>query len=262
VNGVRRSAVAEIDSKSGALVRRWSPKISRGSCPWCTLFAAEVGRDRVYGSINGPARYQLVAFDRQTGRLDPHWHARVASTTGFYGAASAQALAATSSRVYVAGDFDQVNGRRRHGVAALDTETARVLPSWTPKANTVSANLLATSGSHILLGVGLSREVRFDFTGLKTFVPIRRLRVVLAMSGAGRVRIGLGHVCDYEHWTETARCGGRVFRWLGSVRFARAERLPYEHNLGLAPGRYFIRFIPRGTGGPPQLPYDFPIKVP
>jgi len=262
VNGVRRSAVAEIDSKTGVLVRKWSPRITGSSCPWCTLFAAAVAHGRVYSSINGPARYPLIAFDARTGQVNRGWHARIAATIGFYGAASATALAATPARIYAAGDFDEVNGRRSPGIAALDPETARLQPTWTPAANSVYATLLAPSGSHILVGVELSREVRFDFTGLKTFVPIHRLRVVLAMSAAGRVRIALGRVCAYEHWTETGRCNGRVFRWLGSVRFAKAERLRYEHELGLPPGRYFVRFIPQAVGGPPQPPDDFPIRVP
>jgi outer membrane protein assembly factor BamB len=262
VDGVRRAAVAEIDSKTGRLLRRWRPRISGGSCPWCALFAAQAGGNRVYASINGPARYPVVAFDRQTGDLDRHWHATVASTTGFYGAASATALAAAGSRVYIAGDFDTVNGRRRKGFAALDPKTARVLTSWTPRANSANATLLAPSGSHLLLGVGLSREVSFDFTGLKTFVPVRRLRLVLALSGPGSVRIGVGRTCNYERWTETARCGGRVFRWLGSVQFPNAQRKRYTRNLGLTAGRYFVRFLPRADSGPPQPPYDFPIRVP
>jgi hypothetical protein len=166
------------------------------------------------------------------------------------------------SRVYVAGDFDTVNGRRRVGIAALDRNAARVLPSWTPRANTVFATFLAASGSKLLVGIGLSREVRFDFKGLKTSVPIRRLRLTLAMSAAGTVRVGVGRRCNYEQWTETARCNGTVFRWLGSARFARAERKPYEHELGLRAGRYFVRFVPRAAGGQPQPPYDFPITVP
>jgi hypothetical protein len=261
VDGVRRSAVAEIDAKTGRLVRRWRPAVSRGSCPWCTLFAAQSGRNRVYASINGPAHYPLVAFDRTSGRLDPHWHASVAATTGFYGAASATAVALAGGRVYVAGDFDSVNGRRRNGIAALDPETAEALPGWTPSANTVYAALLVPSGNRLLLGVGLSREIRFDFTGLKTSTPIRRLQVNLAVSGAGTVRVGLGRRCNYQLWTETARCQGRVFRWLGRVSFPRAERRPYDHALGLGPGRYFVRFMPRARNGPPQPPYDFPITV-
>jgi Domain of unknown function (DUF5122) beta-propeller len=262
VDGVRRTAVAEIDSKTGKLVKRWRPRVAGLSCPWCTLFAAQAGGNRVYASINGPARYPIVAFDGRTGERDPHWHATVAATTGFYGAASANALAVAGSRVYVAGDFDTVNHRRRVGLAALDPNTARVLPSWTPRANTVYATLLASSGSNLLFGVGLSREVRFDFTGLKTFVPVRRLRLTLALSAAGSVRIGLGRRCNYQQWTETARCDGRVFHWIGSLGFARAQRKRYEHNLGLPPGRYFVRFEPRGVGGPVQPPYDFPITVP
>jgi hypothetical protein len=262
VSGVIRSidgrpgSLAKVDAATGRLDRGWRPA---GGC--CQLLALATGGG-VYGSINGPGRYPVVAFDGRTGELDPNWHATVAAATDFYGAASANALAVAGSRVYVAGDFDTVNGRHRVGLAALDPNTARVLPNWTPRANTVYATFLAASGSNLLVGLGLSREVRFDFTGLKTFVPVRRLHLTLALSAAGTVRVGIGRHCDLERWTETGRCEGHVFRWIGSVRFARAQRKRYEHNLGIPSGRYFVRFEPHASGGAPRPPYDFPITVP
>jgi hypothetical protein len=258
VDGVSRTALAALDADSGRLDKAWEFPKGVGYA----LLALAVGNDRLYGSINGPSRYALVALDAKTGRLDSSWHARLTSTTGIYGGINAYALEAVGSRVYVAGDFDHINGKPRHGFAALDAKTARVLPAWSPDANAVYASFLGRSGSRILLGIQLSREVSFDFTGLKTFRPVRRLKVLLALSGPGSVRVGLGRHCNYERWTERARCSGRVFRWLGSVEFPKAARRHYEHALGLSPGRYFVRFVPRATGGSPQSPYDFPIKVP
>jgi hypothetical protein len=255
-----RVAVGEIDPSRRRLARKWRPAASK-RCLWCTLMAAAVGNDRVFGSVNGSAAYPLESFSRRTGELDRRWRARLSSVTGFYGAVSATAVAVAGGRVYVTGDFDRVAGARRNGFAALDEKHPHVLPSWQPTAGTVYGSLLAPSRDRLLLAIGLSREIRFDFTGLKTFVPIHRLSVTLAVSGAGTVRVGLGRHCNNERWTETARCGGAVFRWLDRVNFPRAERRRYDHALPIPRGRYFVRFVTRATGGTPQAPYDFPITV-
>ncbi len=255
-----RVAVGEIDPSRRRLTRKWRPAASK-QCLWCQLLAAAVGSDRVFGSVNGSANYALVSFSRRTGELDRGWRAHLSSVTSFYGAVSATAVVVAGGRVYVTGDFDRVAGVRRNGFAALDQASPRALPSWQPTAGTVYGSLLAPSADRLLLGISLSRETHFDFTGLKTFVPIHRLSVTLAMSGAGTVRVGLGRRCNYERWTQTARCNGPVFRWLDHVTFRRAERRRYGRALPVPPGRYFVRFFPRGDGGAPQAPYDFPITV-
>jgi hypothetical protein len=99
--------------------------------------------------------------------------------------------------------------------------------------------------------------VQFDVGGLEASrQPFAKLDVVLALSAAGSVRIGLGRRCNVERWTETGRCGGRVTTWLGTVRFETAGRHRLVHAISGRPGRYFVRFIPRARGGPPQTPYD------
>ena len=223
--------------------------------------AAAVGKDRVFGTVNGSASYALVSFSRRTGELDRGWRAHLSSVTGFYGAVSATAVAVADGRVYVTGDFDRVAGVRRNGFAALDQTSPRVLPSWQPTAGTVYGSLLAPSRDRLLLGISLSRQLRFNFTGLTTYRSVRTLRLELALSGAGTVRVGLGRRCNYERWTETARCSGPVFRWLDRVSFPRAVRRRYDHALRVRPGHYFVRFVPRANGGQPQAPYDFPVTV-
>jgi hypothetical protein len=252
-------AAGEIDPATGRLVRKWSPITDRSNCLWCRLMAAGTGKNRIFASVNGLTK--LVAFNGESGALE-RWHAPISAVTGFYGATSASAVAVTDGRVYATGDFDRVNGVPRNGFAALDQTTARALPSWQPQASTVYGSLLAASGSRLLLAISLARTLRFDFTGLKTFVPVRRLKLLLAMSGPGTVKVGLGRHCNYQQWTEAARCDGRIFRWVDSVQFSKAERLGYHRDLGLPPGRYFIRFVPRPRHGAPQAPYDFPITVP
>jgi hypothetical protein len=262
VDGVPRTGLAALDAKTGRLDRDWTfPDIGVGECHACnTPLALTAYSGRVYMSANGPSRYSLVALDSQTGRVQ-RWHAQLGSIAAFYGGSFGFALAAAENRVYVGGDFDSVDGTSRNSFAALDAKTARVVPAWNPPGNTVYASFLARSGSRLLLGIQLSRQVQFDFTGLKTFRPVRQLSVRLALSGPGSVTIGLGRGCNYRRWTESGRCGGRLFRSLGIVHFPRAERRRYRHHLDVTAGRYFVRFSPRADGEAPQPPSDFPITV-
>jgi hypothetical protein len=257
-----RVAVGELDPETGEIARSWTLRAT-AKCLWCTLMSAAIGQERVFASINGGSwPFRVVAFSRGTGMLVRRWHARISSVTGFYGASSAASIAVTGGRVYLTGDFDRVNGVRRNGFAALDQTTASVLPSWQPSAGFVSGSLLAASRDRLLLAVSLARTLRFDFTGLKTYQPVRTLRLILGLSGPGRVHIGLGRGCDIQRWLNSLRCSGHVARWLSVVRFARASRKRYIHRLAVAPGRYFVHFVPESQTGVPQISQDFPITVP
>jgi hypothetical protein len=255
-----RVVVGETDPQHNRLVRKWRPAVSK-QCLWCTLMAAAIGSKRVFASVNGSAAYPLVAFSRRTGAVDSRWRAQLSSVTGFYGAVSASAVAIAGGRVYVTGDFDHVGGVRRNGFAALDQARARVLRSWEPAATTVYGSLLAPSRDRLLLGISLARELRFNFTGLKTYRSVRTLRLTLALSGPGSVRISLGRGCNTQRWLNSGRCTGRLIRHLSTVRFTAAARERYIHHLGVARGRYFIRFVPITESGVAQLRQDFPITV-
>ena len=256
-----RVAVGELDPNRGELARGWTS--AAAPCLWCTLMAAAAGRDRVFASINGGSSpYRIVSFSRRTGRTDHRWRARISAITGFYGASSAAAIEAMAGRVYMTGDFDRIKGARRNGFAALDETTGRVLTSWQPRAAWASGSLLTASRDRLLLGITLGRQPRFDFTGLKTYRPIRALRLVLGLTGPGRVRIGVGRGCDIGQWLNTARCSGCLFRWLSLVQFSEGARKRYTHRLSLPPGRYFVRFVPENPMGIAQgTPQDFPIRV-
>ena len=258
VDGVPRSGLAALDADTGALDRAWAAPNVGGD----TFFAIAPAADRIFASLNGPARYQLVALDADTGKLDRRWHARLGFTAGIFGGSSGLALARAGGRVYVAGTFDSVDRVRREGFAALDADSARVLPSWSPRAATVYGSVIARSGSRLLVGIQLSREVQFDFAGLKTYVPVRRLHLLLALSGAGSTRIGIGTGCPFERWTETGHCAGRVSHWLATVAFPSAGRRRFTYGLcSFQGGRSFVRFVPRAAGGPPQPPWDLPFDI-
>jgi hypothetical protein len=221
-----------------------------------------VGKSRVFAAVNGSSRYSIVAFSRATGAVDQSWRAHISAVTGLYGGTSANAILVAGRRVYLTGDFNRINRARRNGFAALDQTTARVLPSWQPRAAWVYGSLLARSRNRVLVAIGLARQLRFDFKGLKTYRPVRTLRLTLALSGPGRVRIGLGRGCNTQRWLGSLRCSGHVLRGLAVVRFDRADRKPYVRRLGVPSGRYFIHFVPESPKGIPQTPQDFPITVP
>ncbi len=203
----------------------------------------------------------LAALHPDSGRLLPGWRPRLSLTTGIYAGANVGALAPAGGRVYVAGMFDGVRGKRRLGVAALDTGTARTLPAWSPRANRASGSLVVRSGSRVLVGIELAPGVDFDVAGMEAWKqPLKSVDLVLALSGKGRVRVGLGRKCDYARWAETGHCLRPVSRWLGSVHFARAMRKRWRRPLGLPPGSYFLRFVPRAESGPPQAPYDIAFR--
>jgi hypothetical protein len=252
--------IGEIDPRTARLSRKWSARADRQRSLWCQLMAAAIGKRRIFASVNGAAT--VVAFSRSSGDVDRRWEAPLTAVTAFYGTTSAYAVVVTGRRVFVTGDFDRLRGLHRNGFAAVDADTGRVLAAWQPHAAWPDGTLLAPSRDRLLLGISLSTELRFAFTGLKTYQPVKTLRLVLALTGPGSVRIALGRGCDVNSWLNTGRCSGLLIRRLSTVRFIRAARKRYVRRLGVAPGRYFIRFIPTTRRGEEQTPQDFPIRVP
>ncbi len=107
----------------------------------------------------------VEAFDARTGaRL---WVGPAPSQGDVY------ALAASSTRVYVGGAFTSVGNARRHGLAALDAETGRLLdwqaPSFHFSGASAHVGALALAGSRLYVG-GL-----FDAVGAESRINIAAL---------------------------------------------------------------------------------------
>ncbi|MGC4942197.1 LamG-like jellyroll fold domain-containing protein [Kribbella sp. DT2] len=94
---------------------------------------------------NQTNRTYLAAFDQATGALD----------TGFNhtlnGMVWAVAASADGSRVFVGGDFTQVDGQTRNRIAAFDTATGALVSNWKPSVS-YRVKALAVSGSTVYLG--------------------------------------------------------------------------------------------------------------
>ncbi|HYY64359.1 MAG TPA: hypothetical protein VE688_07085 [Gaiellaceae bacterium] len=254
VDGVSVPGIAAVDADDGHLLGRWHPPLRARFCVACTnVGALAAGTRRVFaGTPRG-----VVALDPVTGVLERGFRARIGLTTAIYGGAAVNSIAHVGKRLYLTGYFDSIEGARHRGFGAVDAATGRPVESWTPDANQASGSVVVGSGSRVLVGLQLARAVQFDVGGLEASrQPFAKLDVVLALSAAGSVRIGLGRRCNVERWTETGRCEGPVTKWLGTVRFNAAGRRRFVHAISGPPGRYFVRFIPRAKGGPPQPRYD------
>jgi outer membrane protein assembly factor BamB len=254
VNGTSLPGIAAVDVDDGRLLHDWRPPLRARFCTACSQVGAlAAGTHRVFaGTGTG-----VVALDPGTGAVEHGFRTRIGLTTAIYGGAAVNSIAKAGRRLYLTGYFDSIDGARREAFGAVDAATGRVVNSWTPDANQASGSIVAASGSRVLVGMQLGRAVQFDVGGLEAArQPFAKLDVVLALSGAGLVRIGLGRRCNVERWAETGRCEAPVTRWLGTVRFDGAGRRHFVRAIPGPPGRYFVRFIPRARGGPPQPAYD------
>ncbi|MCC6989277.1 MAG: hypothetical protein IT181_09785 [Acidobacteria bacterium] len=109
----------------------WTPPTLNGG----RLFAIAAAGGRLFiggtfSAVNGSPREGLAALDGATGGLLP-WHAQL---TGAVSSATAYVLAATASRLYIAGYFDHVAGTARNRFAVVDASTAAVLSGALPTA--------------------------------------------------------------------------------------------------------------------------------
>jgi len=254
VDGVSSPGIAAVEADDGRLVAHWHPPPRVRHCVACTdVGALATASRRVFA---GTSR-AVFALDPLTGAIERGFGAHIGLTAGIYGGAWVNSMAPAGKRLYLAGYFDSIDGSRRPGVAAIDAATGRVVHSWTAAANQASGSVVAASGSRVLVGIQLGRAVQFDVGGLEAArQPFAKLDVLLALSGPGKVRVGLGRRCNYKRWTETGRCAGPVTTWIGTVRFPSAGRRHFRHGIPGPPGRYFVRFVPQATGGQPQSPYD------
>lgn len=131
--------------------------------------AGKFSAARPYGSAPGSntvPRANLLAFNLATGQLLP-WAPSL----------NAQALSIAASpdgsRIYVGGDFTSVNGVQRWRVAALDSVTGALIPSFAPKM-AASVRAITVTSSTVWMGG--------TFTSVGS---VSRLRLAAADAGTG-----------------------------------------------------------------------------
>ncbi|MCC7502513.1 MAG: T9SS type A sorting domain-containing protein [Flavobacteriales bacterium] len=113
------SRIVAVDATTGLATGWQSAPDFMGGGP--NINAVHVGDDHVYvgGQFHfstGPSVYSdLCRFDKVTGALDSTWHPDPAVNN--FGVTS---IVRTNDHLFVGGDFDQINGVARQGVAAYD----------------------------------------------------------------------------------------------------------------------------------------------
>ncbi len=115
-----RANVGAIDVASGAVLP-WNPGTD-GDVEELHVDGADVYLGGRFQSVGGLPRTHLARVDADSGAVSP-WVPQLSGA-----ALGVRALAVTSDRVYIGGDFTTVGGLSRSGLAAVDRASGAVLP--------------------------------------------------------------------------------------------------------------------------------------
>lgn len=146
----RRAGLAAVDATTGAL-RPWKAD-ANGWVYGLTMSGGRLYVAGVFDSIAGEPRRSLAAIDAVSGSLtmwDPNPSGQV-GTVSHYGPPRLYAVAALGHEVYVGGNFSDIGGRPRVGLAAVDDSLGRAT-DWNPQANEVVWSL-RTIDSELYVG--------------------------------------------------------------------------------------------------------------
>jgi trimeric autotransporter adhesin len=153
--GQPRANIAALDTTLGNATA-WNP----GADDYVQAIAA--GGNKVYIGGNfqnagGAPRSYVAAIDASTGAATAWNPAPFSAHNGVWGSAydnEIYALAASGGVVYVGGDFTDIGGQKRSGLAAVDT-TLGGATTWDPECN-VGPATIAVSGGIVYAGGGFS----------------------------------------------------------------------------------------------------------
>jgi PKD repeat protein len=141
------------------------------------------------------ARSGALAYDIRTGALIKAWRPRL------NGPGRSLAVSSDRTRIYIGGDFTQVNGTARRGLVAVDPSTGALVSAFRANANGRVASM-AVSGSTLYFGgnftqvSGRARQrlaaVRASSGALLAWAPRADLLVtsVVVPRGVGNVVVG------------------------------------------------------------------------
>ncbi|MBD0328794.1 MAG: PQQ-binding-like beta-propeller repeat protein [Thermoleophilia bacterium] len=175
VNGERRGQVVALDAATGAIAPEWRGLVDAVDA----LTTVAVSSGRLWVGLGGGALVAgepvrcLVVLDGQTGVPEAAIRPALEPSGDL---PCVQAIVANAGRVYVAGHFPAVDGTQRPGIAALDSESGRLLAAFDPPAlacdgcfGPPGATALALSGGRLYVGgffTGAGGEARSSLLAL------------------------------------------------------------------------------------------------
>ena len=158
VGGQPRSSLAAVDAAGS--VTSWNPQ-AEGTEPspyQPSISALLVVGDTVYiggtfDRVGGQPRSAVAAVD--DAGVPTSWAPRLGPPANSTGTPLVQALASENGTLYVGGNFGQVEGQTRSGLAAFDS--AGQLKAWAPELDHLFVDGLAASGGTVYVSGEFSR---------------------------------------------------------------------------------------------------------
>ena len=129
IGGKSRNRIAALDRTTGAATS-WNPN-ANGEVDALRVSGSTVYAGGQFTSIGGRARSWIAALNPATGNATS-WNPN-ATGTGCCLFPGVHALAVSGSTVYAGGAFDQIGGKPRNNIAALNAATGNAT-SWNPNA--------------------------------------------------------------------------------------------------------------------------------
>ena len=128
VNGLPRPAVAQFDRTTLQLTPWSAPALAGSGADFCARLGSSLYLGTYYLAYSS---LQLAAVDLVSGQLLP-WSVETAGSGTYRHLAG---IEASGTRVYIAGEWETVNGQARPGLAAVDARTGALL-DWDAKIQT------------------------------------------------------------------------------------------------------------------------------
>ena len=159
VDGRASQGLAAVDAETGELDEGFAPgQLRCAGCPGARPVIGQLAASNAllyvageFTSIGGAGRDGVAALDERTGAVDEGWNPEIEGGSG-PGGGSVLKLEVVGNRLYVGGSFQSVDGEDRNGFAAVDAESGRLLPTWSPPQTTRYVLALALSGSSLFAG--------------------------------------------------------------------------------------------------------------
>jgi|GEM_PF-7115281 len=155
VNSSPRENLASFDLATEGWTS-WSPDANNS----VLAFAFNSSLDKLYvgglfTTIATDTRNSIAAFDVSSGALDTNWNPNLNCSVN---PCRVTGITVDSTRVYLAGIFDSLNGQPRKNIGAVASATGAATATWSPPVIGTGFKAIALSGTKLYAG-GMSLEV-------------------------------------------------------------------------------------------------------
>jgi hypothetical protein len=158
IGAVRRPGLAALSAVDGAVVLPWNPVLPEGSERVADLLLV---RSRLYAGVNA-ADEGLAALDPETGATVKTWRVELVHD-----------MAADDTSLFISGHFEEIDGVKRAGFAAIDLTTNAVSQKWTPDTKSDSGQGIAVSGEVVFVSAHNYDAQTNDLAALEAATGIR-----------------------------------------------------------------------------------------